>query len=141
MTLTVENAREIIRVTKEAGAAENMKPLSVVVVDAGGHVIAFERGEGAPPGRFDIAQGKAYGSIMLGIGGTAQRDRAEAQAYFVLAANGAYQGRLVPVPGGILVRDTKGAVIGAVGVTGDTSENDLAAGEAGIQAVGLIAEG
>ncbi len=141
MTLTVDQARDIIRVTKEKGVAEAMKPLSVVVVDAGGHVIAFERGEGAPPGRFDIAQGKAYGSIMLGIGGTAQRDRAEAQSYFVLAANGAYGGRLVPVPGGILVRDAAGLVIGAVGVTGDTSENDLLAGAAGIESVGLTAEG
>lgn len=141
MTISVDQARDIIRVTKEKGMAEGMKPLSVVVVDAGGHVIAFERGEGTPPGRFDIAHGKAYGSVMLGIGGTAQRDRAEAQSYFILAANGAYNGRLVPVPGGILVRDAAGGVLGAVGVTGDTSENDLLAGAAGIEAVGLIADG
>lgn len=141
MTISVDQARDIIRVTKEKGMAEGMKPLSVVVVDAGGHVIAFERGEGTPPGRFDIAHGKAYGSVMLGIGGTAQRDRAEAQSYFILAANGAYNGRLVPVPGGILVRDAAGGVLGAIGVTGDTSENDLLAGAAGIEAVGLIADG
>ncbi len=141
MQISIDQAREIIRVAKEKGEEAGMKPLSVVVVDAGGHVIAFERGEGAPPGRFDIAHGKAYGAIMLGIGGTAQRDRAEAQSYFVLAANAAYGGRLIPVPGGILVRNGAGDVIGAVGVTGDTSENDLLAGAAGIEAVGLTAEG
>ena len=141
MTLTLHAARQIISVAMKTGIDQAMKPLSVVVVDAGGHVIAFERGDGAPPGRFDIALGKAFGSIMLGIGGTAQRDRAEAQSYFVLAANGAYNGKLIPVPGGILVRDDAGQVIGAVGVTGDTSENDLAAGAAGIASVGLTADG
>ncbi len=141
MTLTLHVARKIISVAMKTGIDQAMKPLSVVVVDAGGHVIAFERGDGAPPGRFDIALGKAYGSVMLGIGGTAQRDRAEAQSYFVLAANGAYNGKLIPVPGGILVRDDAGRVIGAVGVTGDTSENDLAAGAAGIASVGLTADG
>lgn len=141
MTLTLHVARQIISVAMKTGIDQAMKPLSVVVVDAGGHVIAFERGDGAPPGRFDIALGKAYGSVMLGIGGTAQRDRAEAQSYFVLAANGAYNGKLIPVPGGILVRDDAGQVIGAVGVTGDTSENDLAAGAAGIASVGLTADG
>ncbi|MBT2131092.1 GlcG/HbpS family heme-binding protein [Aliiroseovarius lamellibrachiae] len=141
MTLNLHAAKQIIATAMKTGIDQAMKPLSVVVVDAGGHVIAFERGDGAPPGRFDIALGKAYGSVMLGIGGTAQRDRAEAQSYFVLAANGAYNGKLIPVPGGILVRDDAGQVIGAVGVTGDTSENDLAAGAAGIASAGLTADG
>ncbi len=141
MTLNLHAARQIIATAMKIGVDQGMKPLSVIVVDAGGHVIAFERGDGTPPGRFDIALGKAYGSIMLGIGGTAQRDRAEAQSYFVLAANGAYNGKLIPVPGGILVRNDAGQVVGAVGVTGDTSENDLAAGAAGIASAGLIADG
>ena len=140
-TISLRRARTIIRKTMEKGAELGLKPLSVVVVDTGGHVIAFERGDGAPPGRFDIARGKAYGCVMLGIGGTAQRDRAEAQAYFIAAAGAAYEGKLVPVPGGILVRDAKGRTLGAVGVTGDTSENDLEAGTYGIEAVNLVAEG
>ena len=77
---------------------------------------------------------------MLGMAGTAQRDRAEQQAYFMGAVNGLFGGQLVPVPGGLLVRDRKGAVIGALGVTGDTSENDAAAGLAGIEAAGLTGE-
>ncbi len=138
--ISLDQARGIIRATMEAGETAGMKPLSVVVLDAGGHVLAFERSDGAAPGRFEIAMGKAYGSVMLGMAGTAQMARAEAQAYFIATANGAYGGRLIPVPGGILVRDTSGAVIGSVGVTGDTSDNDAIAGKAGIDAVGLTAE-
>lgn len=117
-----------------------MKPLSVIVLDAGGNIQAFEREDGASPGRFQIAHGKAYGAVMLGMAGTAQMQRAEAQAYFINAANGALSGQMIPVPGGVLVRDAKGNIIGAVGVTGDTSDNDAAAATAGIDAVGLTAE-
>lgn len=116
------------------------KPLSVVVLDAGGAVLAFEREDGASPGRFEIARGKAYGSVMLGIPGSAQMKRAEDQAYFISAVNAAYQGRLIPVPGGILLKGKKGEVIGAVGVTGDTSENDVIAGLAGIEAAGMTGD-
>ncbi|MDJ0821261.1 MAG: heme-binding protein [Paracoccaceae bacterium] len=138
--LSLRRARTIIRKTLEKGRELELKPLSVIVLDAGGHVQAFEREDGASPGRFQIAHGKAYGAVMLGMAGTAQMQRAEAQAYFIAAANGVYGGQLIPVPGGILVRDAKGRVLGAVGVTGDTSDNDAAAGTAGIAAVGLTAE-
>lgn len=139
--ISLSRARRIIRKTFEVGKEKEMRPLSVVVVDAGGHVIAFERADGAPAGRFDIALGKARGCVLMGMGGTALRDRAEAQAYFVTAAGAALEGKLVPVPGGILVRDQRGALLGAVGVTGDTSENDLLAGQTAIEAAGLVAEG
>ena len=102
--------------------------------------MAFEREDGASPGRFEIARGKAYGAVMLGMGGKAQMARAEGQAYFMAALNGAFGGKVVPVPGGVLVRDAGGAVIGAVGVTGDTSDNDAAAAVAGIEAAGYSAE-
>jgi uncharacterized protein GlcG (DUF336 family) len=117
-----------------------LKPLSAVVLDAGGHVIAFEREDGAAPGRFAIAHGKAYGATMLGMAGTAQMARAEQQAYFMAAVNGVYGGQVIPVPGGVLVRDKKGAIVGAVGVTGDTSDNDAIAAQAGIEAAGMTAE-
>ncbi|MFC2968631.1 GlcG/HbpS family heme-binding protein [Acidimangrovimonas pyrenivorans] len=140
MALTIRKARTIVKATLAKGRELELKPLSVVVLDAGGHVIAFEREDGASPGRFDIARGKAYGAIMLGMGGTAQMARAENQAYFMAAMNGLFDGKVVPVPGGVLVRDAKGAVIGAVGVTGDSSENDAAAATAGIEAARLTAE-
>ncbi|WP_300067972.1 heme-binding protein [uncultured Ruegeria sp.] len=140
MSVSLRKARTIIRKTLEKGREMELKPLSVIVLDAGGHVIAFEREDDAAPGRFSIAHGKAYGSVMLGMAGTAQMQRAEAQAYFMAAVNGVYGGQVVPVPGGLLLRDRKGAVIGAVGVTGDTSDNDAAAGMAGIEASGLTGE-
>jgi uncharacterized protein GlcG (DUF336 family) len=77
---------------------------------------------------------------MLGMAGTAQMARAEQQAYFMAAVNGVYGGAVVPVPGGVLVRDKSGKIIGAVGVTGDTSDNDAIAAMAGIEAAGLMGE-
>ena len=133
-------ARLIVAEALAHGAAAGMKPLSVIVLDAGGHVMAFERSDGASPGRFGIAQAKAYGAVMLGIGGRAQQARAETQAFFMAAANGIYGGKVMPVAGGILVRDAGGDIVGAVGVTGDTSDNDALAGEAGISAAGFQPE-
>lgn len=138
--ISMAKARMIIRKAMAKGEELGFKPLSVVVLDSGGHVKAFERADGAAPGRFGIAHGKAYGSVMLGMAGTAQMARAEGQAYFMAAVNGVYGGQVVPVPGGILLRDKRGTVIGAVGVTGDISENDVISGLAGIEAAGLTGE-
>ena len=138
--ISANKARTIIRKALAKGREMDFKPLSVVVLDAGGHLKAFEREDGAAPGRFGIAQGKAYGSVMLGMAGTAQMARAEQQAYFMAAVNGVYGGQVVPVPGGVLVRDKRGNIIGAVGVTGDTSDNDVIAAMAGIEAAGLTGE-
>jgi len=139
--ISLTKSRKMIATIFRTGTEMGLKPLSVIVLDAGGNVKAFERQDGASPGRFQIAEGKAYGSVMLGLGGTAQRDRAEAQAYFMAAVNGAYGGKVIPVPGGVLLKNTKGEILGGVGVTGDTSENDLAAALTGIEAVNLIGEG
>ncbi len=138
--VTLEQAQVMIAQTLKTGREMGLKPLSVIVLDAGGHVQAFEREDGAAPGRFAIAHGKAYGAVMLGMAGRAQMARAEAQAYFMAAVNGVYGGAVVPVPGGVLLRDDAGAVIGALGVTGDTSDNDADAALAGIAAAGLVGE-
>ncbi|MEM6824737.1 MAG: heme-binding protein [Pseudomonadota bacterium] len=138
--INLTRSRRMIRSILAKGREMELKPLSVVVLDTGGHVKAFEREDGASPGRFSIAHGKAYGAVMLGMAGTAQMARAEAQAYFMGAVNGLFQGQVVPVPGGVLVRDKRGEIIGAVGVTGDTSDNDAAAAQSGIEAIGLVAE-
>ena len=139
--ISLRKAKSITRTALSKGKELGLKPLSVVVLDAGGHVIAFEREDGAAPGRFAIAHGKAYGSVMLGMAGTAQMARADQQAYFMDAVNGVFGGNVIPVPGGVLVRDKKGGVIGAIGVTGDSSDNDLIAALAGIEAAGLLGEG
>lgn len=140
MAVSLRRARTIIRKTLEKGRERDLKPLSVIVLDAGGHVLAFEREDGAAPGRFAIAHGKAYGAVMLGMAGKAQMARAEQQGYFMAAVNGVFGGQVIPVPGGVLLRDGKGAVIGAVGVTGDTSDNDAEAALAGIEAAKLVGE-
>lgn len=140
MSLTLDQARTMIAATRAKGRDMGLKPLSVVVLDSGGHVLAFEREDGAAPGRFGIAHGKAYGAVMLGMAGRAQMARAEAQAYFMAAVNGVYGGQVVPVPGGVLLRDASGAVVGALGVTGDTSDNDAEAALAGAASAGLQGE-
>ncbi|MEM7471408.1 MAG: heme-binding protein [Pseudomonadota bacterium] len=138
--ISLNKARAIIRKTLAKGREMELKPLSVVVLDSGGHVKAFEREDGAAPGRFAIAHGKAYGAVMLGMAGVAQMARAEQQHYFMTAVNGLFGGQVVPVPGGVLVRDKRGLIVGAVGVTGDTSDNDAEAAVEGISAAGLSAE-
>lgn len=138
--IPIKRARTMIKTALAKGAEMEMKPLSVVVLDAGGHVIAFERSDGASPGRFDIARGKAYGCVMLGLGGRAIQGRSQTTPAFIDAMNGLYGGKFVPVPGGVLVRDGRGNVLGAVGVSGDTSDNDALAACAGIAAAGFTAE-
>lgn len=138
--ISMNKARTMIRKALQKGRELELKPLSVVVLDAGGHVKAFEREDGASPGRFAIAHGKAYGAVMLGMAGTAQMQRAEQQGYFMNAVNGVFGGQVVPVPGGVLVKDKRGVIIGAVGVTGDTSDNDALCAVAGIEASNLEAE-
>ena len=135
--ISLRKARTIIRKTIEKGREMELKPLAVVVLDAGGNVKAFERQDDAAPGRFAIAHGKAYGAVMLGMSGSAQKARAEEQAYFMQALNGVYGGQVIPVPGGFLIKDKRDRIIGAVGVTGDTSDNDAIAGLAGVEAAGL----
>ena len=137
--ITLDQAKVMIDVARQKGREMGLKPLSVVVLDAGGHLLAFEREDGASPGRFEIARGKAYGAVMLGLPGSAQMARAEGQAYFMAAMNGAFGGKVVPVPGGVLVMQGD-AILGAVGVTGDTSDNDAAAAVAGIEAAGFAAK-
>lgn len=139
-TITLRRARKIISKTLAKGHEMELKPLSVCVLDAGGHLRAFEREDGASNLRFQIAFGKAHGALGLGVGSRALMNRAEQQAYFILAATAAFDGGLVPVPGGVLVRDKKGDLIGAVGVTGDTSDNDEVAAIAGIEAAGYDAD-
>lgn len=138
--LTLDVARNIIAGTRAHGSEAGLKPLTVVVLDAGGHVVAVEREDGASIGRFAIGLGKAHGALSLGMGSRSIMARAEQQAYFIAAVTSAVGGSLVPVPGGVLVKDDAGGVIGAVGVTGDTSDNDEAAAVAGIEGAGLTAQ-
>ena len=138
--LDLDTARTIIAAARGAGRDHDFKPLAVVVLDAGGHVIAVEREDGAAMKRFEIAYGKAFGALSLGMGSRALMNRAEQQAYFVAAAGAAVGGAMVPVPGGVLVRSEIGELLGAVGISGDSSDNDETAALAGIEATGLAAQ-
>ena len=138
--LTLDTAREIVAGTRAHGREAGFKPLTVVVLDAGGHVVAAEREDGSSMKRFEIAFGKAHGALSLGMGSRSIMARAEQQAYFVAAVTSAVGGALVPVPGGVLVKDGDGTLLGAVGVTGDTSAHDEAAAVAGIEGAGLTAQ-
>jgi uncharacterized protein GlcG (DUF336 family) len=139
MTLSLDQARSIVQGARAAGKQHGLKPLTVVVLDAGGYVVAVEREDGSSNKRFEIAFGKAHGAVSLGMGSRALMARAEQQPYVIAAVTQA-AGPLVPVPGGVLVRDAEGALVGAVGVTGDTSDNDEIAALAGIESAGLVGQ-
>ncbi|WP_230486969.1 GlcG/HbpS family heme-binding protein [Nocardioides anomalus] len=137
--LTLDQARAIVAGTLAAGGERGFNPLTVVVLDAGGHVTAVERQDGSSAKRFEIAHGKAHGAVAFGWGSRRTMGRAEDFAPFVTGAGTAI-GPLVPVPGGVLVRDAEGTLLGAVGVSGDNSDNDEAAALAGIESAGLVGQ-
>lgn len=139
MTIALDTARTVIAAARAHAAQTDCKPMTVVVLDAGGHVLAVEREDGSANKRFEIAFGKAHGALALGLGSRALMARAEQQPYFIAAATAAVGGALVPVPGGVLVLDGD-RLVGAVGVSGDTSDNDEAVAVAGIEAAGLTAQ-
>ena len=137
MRLSLDDARRIIRAVHDDATDLGLRPLTVVVLDAGGHVIAAERADGSPMGLFEIAQGKAYGALALGVGSRSIMERSVAQPQFVASATAALGGRLVPVPGGVLIRDQDLNLLGAVGVSGDSSDQDEAAAVRAVSGVGL----
>ncbi|MEM0899447.1 MAG: heme-binding protein [Pseudomonadota bacterium] len=139
--ITLSKANKIIRDTLAAGKEKNLKPLSVAVLDAGGHLIAFQREDGASLLRPQIAQGKAFGALAVGVGSRWLNAQAEDRPHFLEGLSNVSGGRIVPVPGGVLVKDARGTILGAVGVTGDTSDNDEAAAVAGIESAGFTADG
>ena len=136
--LTLDVARKILDAALAKGVEKQLKPLVVTVLDARGCVKISAAQDGTSLLRSEIAHGKAYGALALGVGSRALFQRAQEQAYFVSAANTLAQGRLVPVPGGVLIQDG-GVLLGAVGVSGDTSDNDEICAVAGIGAAGLKA--
>jgi len=138
VSIGLETAKSITAGVRAAAKEHDLKPLTVVVLDAGGHVVSVEREDGSSNNRFEIAFGKAYGALALGMGSRSLMARAEQQPYFIASAAAAIGGRLVPVPGGVLVKDAAGAVVGCVGVSGDTSDNDELAAITGIKSASLI---
>ncbi|MCR9256330.1 MAG: heme-binding protein [Alphaproteobacteria bacterium] len=139
MTLTLDQAQIIVSAAREEARRLELKPLTYTVVDAGGHIILTVREDGSSPMRPKISHGKAHGAVMMGIGTRAIFERAERQPYFVQAMNGLADGALVPSPGGVLIKDGDD-IIGALGITGETPDNDEACALAGVKAAGLTPE-
>ena len=134
--ITLDEARAIIAGARQAGTENGMMPLTVAVLDTGGHQVALEREDGSGIMRVEIAVGKAYGALGMGQPSRVLRDRLTNRQHFISALSTVSQGRFVPVPGGILVlRD--GVLIGAVGISGDTSEKDEFCAIEGVRAAGL----
>ncbi len=138
--LTLDQARQIVEDARAKGRELGLKPLTVAVLDAAGNLKALEREDGASNLRPDIAIGKANGALCMGLGSRALFERAKAEPFFIQAMNELADGSLVPVPGGVLVKDASGNVMGAVGITGDISDNDETAAVTAIEAAGLVAD-
>ena len=139
MAISLSQSRMLIEGALAEGRALDLKPLSVVVLDPRAAMVAMMSEDGVSQMRARIAHGKANAAIALGMGTRALMNRAEQQAYFIQAINGVAGGDMVPVPGGVLIHDQDGTLLGAVGISGDTSDNDETAAIAGIEAAGLDA--
>ena len=139
MSVTLAQASTIVDVALKKGRETNCAPLTVAVLDAGGHLVAFKREDRSGILRFDIAYGKAWGALGMGFGSRELAERAGKNPLFFGVLASVAQGRLVPVPGGVLIKDAGGAVLGAVGISGDTSDKDEVCAVAGIEAAGLRA--
>ena len=136
--LTLDVARKILDSALAKAVEKKLKPLVVTVLDARGCVKIAAAQDGTSLLRSEIAHGKAYGALAMGMGSRALFQRAQEQANFIGAVNTLAQGRMVPVPGGVLIQ-SGGFLLGAVGISGDTSDNDEACAIAGIEAAGLKA--
>jgi len=136
--LTLAVARKILDAALAKAVEKKLKPLVITILDPRGAVKLTAAQDGTSLMRAEIAHGKAYGALAMGMGSRALFQRAQEQAYFIDAVNTIAKGALVPVPGGVLIMDGT-TLLGAVGVSGDTSDNDEACAVAGIQAAGLKA--
>ena len=138
--INMKDAQKIIQVSIDKAREMNINPIMVVVLDHRGAIKACLGEEGISPFRFKIAYGKANGAYQMSMGSRSLYNRAEQQAYFINSINALENGNLVPVPGGVLIKDEEKNIIGSVGISGDSSDNDELAAIQGIESVGLTAE-
>ncbi len=141
--LALDQAKTIVREALAEGRRTRCAPLTVAVLDAGGHLKCFAREDGSGILRGDIATAKAWGALGMGFGSRTLHQRAmasEKSRIFFNALSDVSGGRVVPVPGGVLIREAAGDIVGAVGISGDTSEKDEACAISGIEAAKLRAD-
>lgn len=139
-SLTLEAAAKITDAALEEAARRKFAPLCVVVLDPGGHALVLKRMEKASISRPQIATAKAAGCLGMGLGGRELARRAQAVPAFFTALASIFPQGIIPVAGGVLIRNAAGELLGAMGVSGDTSDNDEICAVAGIQAAGLVAD-
>ena len=135
--IDIKTAQKIIEKSIEKGRELKLNPLMIVILDNRGAVKACLAEDGTSPLRFGIAYGKANGAFQMSMGSRALFNRAEQQAYFIDAINTMADGNLVPVPGGVLIRNNNKEIIGSLGISGDSSDNDEIAAIHGIEGVNL----
>jgi len=139
-SVTLDQASIIVDTAIAKGRELGFQPITVVVLDAGGHQVAMKRDDNSSLLRPQIAHGKAWGALGMGLPGRVLRERAKANPPFFAALSDLSGGNMVANPGGILIRDAEGRIIGAAGLSGDSGENDEICGVAGIEAAGLVAD-
>lgn len=139
-SLTLASAEKIIENALQEGRKHHLLPLTVTVLDSGGRLVAMKSEDGSGILRFEVAFGKAWGALGMGISSRLIRDRLSKRPTFVNALAAAAEGQFIPVPGGVLIEDQDGMTIGAVGISGDTSEKDEYCAIRGIRAAHLVSE-
>jgi uncharacterized protein GlcG (DUF336 family) len=140
MSVTLAQASTIVDATLKKARELKQMPQTVVVLDTGGHLVCAKREDGSGIIRFEVAVGKAYGALGMGWGSRTMMERGAQNPNFLASIVAASGGRLVPNPGGVLIRDGGNQVIGAIGISGDTGDNDEIIAVAGIEAAGLKAD-
>ena len=141
MSLTLSTAQTIITAALAHAKSASFMPLGIVVFDARGTVKAASIADGCSLARFDIARGKARGALAFNMGTRGLEKLAKERPHFFAGAVSAIEGGIVPVAGGVLIKDKDGQILGAVGVSGDTSDNDEIAAVTGIVAAGFVGDG
>ena len=134
------NANKIIETAIKKARDLELNPIMVVILDDRGAIKACLGEDGISPLRFKIAYGKANGAYQMGMGSRSLFNRAEQQAYFINSVNNLADGNLVPVPGGVLIRDEENNIIGAIGISGDSSDNDEIAAVEALKTEGFNAD-
>ncbi len=137
MNITLEPADAVIAATLHDARNRNVKPLAVMILDSGGHPVAFRREDHASLFRYDIAKAKAAGALGMGSDTKALAERAAKNPTFFSSLSAVTNGNIVFAPGGVLVKNTNAEIIGAIGISGDTGEVDEICARAGITAAGL----
>jgi uncharacterized protein GlcG (DUF336 family) len=138
--LTLDQANAIVEGALDAAATESVPPLTVVVIDAAGDIVAAQRQDGASMFRLNVALGKAWGAVAMGVSSRALAERAKGNPNFFAGLAATSKGRLLPQPGAVLIRDAGGAIIGAVGASGGTGDEDEACCLSGIEHAGLASD-